>query len=544
LSDHRPWATALVGLLLGVFVSRMMSVEYAVWDRQWHIPLLTSMRGERAPFWNVYEPNGRLFYHYSGDALAAALQTLSFAHIHASNALSRTHDVMFGLIGLFVALVLPSFGQRGAVPTIAVILATLLGGPATAFREGEARPQMGQSITNLLTLSFRPHYSLSYFLILGFVVAALLPIVTDEKISPAITRPCLFAITALMTLTDEASLGTLGILLGTLWLLCPRAVAPTRLRGALVLLALAASIAATMLALGGTFGPGAHRQILKWVPWQIPGFYQPSVPLSEHHGRVLLGLDFLSIFGALAVGLVVVAASRKKAVIVTFIAYAAIAVASLVCLTRLTINGGGLECHRFVVSALVQSPFFVFYWLAALRAQPQAAWARPVAAATALVAFAPAVVSTLEWWRGPAPHALESSKGFWGNDNFYTTDCVVRADAKLRDAVRPTYVAQDLWYLYAGCRPLFAPGPEPGHGQDNHELLIGWPELGIRGLARLDKWLNREDILAVYCAPGASGHDDAVCDAARRANGCRRATSSLDACTLDARTRRALLSGI
>ena len=40
---------ALYGLL-GLGLSLRLSIPYAIWDRQWHIPLVASLRGQRAPF--------------------------------------------------------------------------------------------------------------------------------------------------------------------------------------------------------------------------------------------------------------------------------------------------------------------------------------------------------------------------------------------------------------------------------------------------------------------------------------------------------------
>ncbi len=96
--------------LLGVLISRTLSVPCAIWDRLWHIPLVTSMRGQRVPFYNVFERHGQLFYHYLGDAHAAMLQALSLdPHPCASNALSRSHDILFGLLGLAFGLIAPLF---------------------------------------------------------------------------------------------------------------------------------------------------------------------------------------------------------------------------------------------------------------------------------------------------------------------------------------------------------------------------------------------------------------------------------------------------
>jgi hypothetical protein len=537
-SNPRAWAIAAAGTLLAVMLSRTMSVPYSVWDRQWHIPLVTSMRGERAPFWNVYEyGTRRLYYHYAGDALAAVFQTLSFAHMHSSNALSRAHDVMFGLTGLFLGLVLPSFGHRRWLSVVGVTLATLLGGPATILREGDARAQMGQSITNLLTLSFRPHVSLSYLLILGFVVAVLLPVIAKREISVHSARAPLVAITALLMLTDETSLALLGLMAGAVWLLNPGALGRTRLEGGMFLALLLTTMAAVVLILGGSFSRGAPHQALASVPWQVPGFYQPAVPLSQANGCRLLAIDLLTVFATLALGVVTVIESRTRAMATTFAAYVTVAVVSLVCLTHLTVNGDGLECHRFVTASLVISPLFAFYWIGVPHGASLAG-ARSLAPGLAFVALAPPVASTVEWLVGPAEAALEAHKGFWGNDNFYETDCRLRTSARMGESTRSVYASHDIWYLYAGCRPLYAPGPN--QGLDNHALVISWPELGRDGLRTFDKWMRPQDTLPVYCPAKAPQDSDVVCATVRQQNSCRPMTDALDECSLSPDARRDL----
>src|ERR1022692_3133503 len=45
-------ATALVALAaaFGVFLSLLLSRGWTLWDRRWHMPLVTSMQGQRLPF--------------------------------------------------------------------------------------------------------------------------------------------------------------------------------------------------------------------------------------------------------------------------------------------------------------------------------------------------------------------------------------------------------------------------------------------------------------------------------------------------------------
>jgi hypothetical protein len=443
---------------------------------------------------------------------------------------------MFALTGAFFGLVLPSFRRRGLSAVLMTVAATLLSGPATMFRSGSGRPDSGQSITNLLTLSFRPHVSLSYLLMLGFVAAVLLPVVTED-IAPRSTRPALLATTGLLVLTDETSLGLLGLMAGAMWLLHPAALGKTRLAGLAVLGSLVGVIGAVVLALGGTFSLGAHRQSVSWVSWQAPGFYQPSVPLGSSYGRILLLVDMLSVFGALVLGLVAWIGSRRRNIGVTFAAYATVALVSLVCLTRLVVNGESLECHRFATAALLLAPLFAFYWVGAPAIRLWNEDRHRIALGLALVAFAPGALSTIEWLAGPAAPQLEGHRGFWGPDNYYSTDCRASTAAKLGEIARPTYVTRDLWYLYSGCHPIFSPGPD--QSQDKHDLVIGGPDLGLKGLSKIDVWVGHDDPLPVLCA--AAPDADPICTAQQKSGACRPLTSTFEECTLSPSARRALL---
>ena len=85
---------AAVATAVAVYLSTELFRSCLNADRHWHIPLVTSLRGQRIPFANVYEPKSILGYHYTGDVLAAMLQTLSFGIIHSSHALSLASHLL------------------------------------------------------------------------------------------------------------------------------------------------------------------------------------------------------------------------------------------------------------------------------------------------------------------------------------------------------------------------------------------------------------------------------------------------------------------
>ena len=76
--DRRVVAGVVVAALVGIGLSVILSRPYALWDRELHIPLVAALRGQRLPFQNSYDPGIALHYHFSGDVLAAMLQTYSF----------------------------------------------------------------------------------------------------------------------------------------------------------------------------------------------------------------------------------------------------------------------------------------------------------------------------------------------------------------------------------------------------------------------------------------------------------------------------------
>ena len=337
LRRHRPvwpsalgWRTSLALLLAcacAVWVSLQLSRSCAIWDRQWHIPLVTALRGQRVPFVNVYEPHGGLYYHYSGNVLAAVLQTLSADTMHASLALSLAHDLMFGLIGATLALLCAQLGVRRAGLLCLVALGTLLAGPATLLLGGEARPTGGYSFVNYYNLSFRPHDALAGLMFVGFAAAVLLRVLRKPMSAPVSrTAPVLLATTTLLVVTDEVSLGMLGLAMGAAWLVEPDVLAPRRATGIQILVALVAVMAAATFLFVGTLAPGAPHQTLTIVPWRLPGFYKPSIPLSDPQGLRLLLCDLGSILAVLGAGAIAAMRTRRREPRAVFAFHAVLAV--------------------------------------------------------------------------------------------------------------------------------------------------------------------------------------------------------------------------
>ena len=74
-------------------------------------------------------------------------------------------------------------------------------------------------------------------------------------------------------------------------------------------------------------------------------------------------------------------------------------------------------------------------------------------------------------------------KGFTAVDGQYQTNCRDDFGARLGEPIVPTYVDKPIWYLYAGCRPIFA----AGHDGPPGVVLAGPPKLGPAGYAKMNQ---------------------------------------------------------
>jgi hypothetical protein len=494
------------------------------------------MRGQSTPFYNVFQDHGQLYYHYIGDVHAVMLQALSFGHIHASTALSRSHDVVFGLVGLSFGLLAPGFGSKRWLPLVLLTSSCLLIGPATIFREGPSRLGTGHSLINLLSLSFRPHVPLSFLFMLGFTAAALLPVIHPSPPKRSATRFALFTCTAALSLTDEISLALLGAALGATWLVAPEVLCKKRRNGFLVLLGLVVTIGAVLLVYGGTFSPGAPHEPTSFVAPQSPGFYQAPLPLSTAQGRTYLFLDVLPVPLVFLAGAICWLGKRTRSSGVSFLSFAVIALIAVGLLTTIVVNGEGLESHRFATPALYLCPLYAFHWMSQ---EGSVLWNRlwrQLVMGFALFGIGPATFSTLEWLIVLGESECTSHRAFWGG-MFYETDCRRDTAATFGEAPAPTYLASEVLYLVSGCHPTFIPTPD--QATNKHALVINWPETGPKAFAKVDRWAGAAPA-AAFCPlkPTAS---DPICNAAVKAKLCSPSGKSVQRCMLSAEDRKKIL---
>jgi hypothetical protein len=532
--------TAVAGAAaLSVLASMSMSRIYRVWDRYWHIPLSASLGGQKVPFQNVYEPGPTLHYHWMGDVFAQTFKTLSFHHLSSDVGLVLVHDVSFGLIGVTVALLMISFGQRRWWPAVLGGVATVLQGPVS-LRGGLGLHLDGYAYHNFITNSLRPHLGLAGLLMTGFVGAVAVRIRFD-KVPALRTYTVLAACTGLLAVTDEPSTMMLLGSLGVGWLLFSDLVAQTRLRGVLAFVGLAAAFALPNLVFGGSLAPGSPVQSIEWVAARVPGAHTeiPVYPMWSKEANTVIFCDFLP-FTACALGLTFFLRTEGTRKLLAGVAFAWTVIAlAFVGLTRVRINHlDAVEVQRYFVA-----PFFATYVLGL----PMLHRMRRGSAAALLVVggVAIAAASTIFWLREQLPKELayaENDKKWMGMmENTMTSDCVAATGAGFGEKPRVMYVESSVWYLWVGCHPVFAPGYHEiqwttktrptGEGRALDQLRAIHAELAQPG-----------ETIPAACLSDAT-RSDPVCARARAHSTCTKMGSLFELCSLPANDRVALLGG-
>jgi len=527
-------AAALVAIVLSVILSR----PYALWDRELHIPLVAALRGQRLPFQNSYDPGIALHYHFSGDVLAAMLQTYSFDVLNASLALSLAHDVMFALIGVTLAASLMSSGRRPIHVVVLSVAAVLLAGPCV-LRFGVGEPYLGYSYYALYVWGFRPHQHIAMLMFTG---AAGVLFLRGERPLRDGTRGwaeigALAAMLALTSVTDETSAAVLGLCLAIAWLIDPFLIAPSRRAGAVLLGVLAAAFVAVNVLLAASLSRGSPVEQMGLVAPRSPGVQQPPLPLSSGAGWVALIADtlpvwtiFIALVGLRRAAKRDPAQQRPSRGLTAFLS--ALTAVSIVGLTVVEINHAPPESHRFLTAALFMFPVFgvlAFDWWA-----PGTARRALVLGGLTLGAF-----STVLWLshypRHPTPETYFRQRG----ENLHSSDCRALAGARFGQTPELAYVESSIFYAYAGCRPSFL----PGFRATKYWIIKLKPVPGVAGLRQMDREMVPPGAaLPAICPAKRSGDDvDPVCAYARRHGACAPEGTEYVRCTLTPADRQKLV---
>ncbi len=526
--------TGALGAGLGVYISMAISRPYSIWDRKWHTPLTSSMRGQMLPFHNVWNPAEVLHYHFSGNVFAAMTQSLSGGVIHSSLALSLSHDIMFGLAALSVALLCWGIGKRGAVVVLPLVIAVLLNGPLTRFRTPDDAAVEGYSVLNFITMSFRPHDAVAAVFYVGFLGAVVSRLRFPSAKASETIYP-LLACTAGLALSDEATIAILGFSLGVTWLFIPGVVHPKRAVGVLLFGLLLVALVAPNLAFSAALSPGGPAQKLEVVPFRSPGCYMPVLPLSDPEGvRMLLydiGPTALVVLGSLLASF---ATEKRRGMGLAVLGLLAYALSALF-LTTLEINDEPLEAHRFLTGIMFVAPLLAGYVLFVL---PRKKGALPLlVACLAFVISATgasmSVISTWSWMSELAPRKAHHHDHFFTREDMYEINCREDFQARLFERAEATYVPKLLLYPYAGCHPIFG----PAKNNNQWSLTIGDPVFDKAGWRALDAhFVAKDEELSVICEPGPRQKRDAQCAALGDLQACE-PLSRVVRCKVDAQER-------
>jgi hypothetical protein len=538
---------ALALVVLGaVALSVSLSRACGMWDRQQHIPLVTALRGQRLPFFNVYAPAQPLFYHFGGDVQAAMLQSLSGARLHASLALSLLHDVMFALLALNVVCFVRAMGVKRTALAAAVFVAVVMLGPVTILRDDTKRLESGFGLVNLLTLSFRPHVTLSYLLSAGFFQLLFLALTSEAEAARWRARLAeLVALTSALVLADEASLGLIGLAMGALWLFAPQVLAPTRRAGMLALGALLAAMVGTTILFGGSLGPNAPHYALTFVAPRAPGYATPAVPLSLPDGRLLLFQDVVPMLGVLASLAVIAARARDRVITGLTIFFATLAVTSLFAITCIDFEGQPSENHRFATAMFALAPLVVALVLERrVRQVGPGAALGGLAALTALASMGLGVASTIEWLGSGVAYRQCVIPTYYGYDidRFFELDCRVETGATMGETLTATYVDVMGFYLWTGCHPSWAPAP----ASERHKIKNNGPWYGHPAYDQLNAGTHPGAPIDVACitAPAAGPNVDPACVRAPAVTTCVPRGTHFKSCRLEGPARSKMAAGM
>ena len=188
--------------------------------------------------------------------------------LSSSRSLALAHDLFLGLTAAWLALLARGAGARR-------LWACALGG-ATLVWHGPWPRQFhpdydGYAYHLFAQLSYRPHVPLALFAMTGFVGALTVRAAPGLRVPPLRTLSALVASVSILSISDETSVGILGLSLGITWLFAPRILGFRRRGGLLALLALGAAVVVPNRLFSASLSPGSPVQSIEFAwPPRIP----------------------------------------------------------------------------------------------------------------------------------------------------------------------------------------------------------------------------------------------------------------------------------
>ncbi|RYG19695.1 hypothetical protein EON82_21145, partial [bacterium] len=259
-------AVAVSTSVLAVWPFRETSHTLNAWDREWHVPLASSLQAQTLPFSNVFEPS-RLRYHYLGDVVAAILRTFSGNALSSAAGLSLSHDLFVGLTAGWLATLVTALGRRRQIVALFGGIGLALHGPMLRTLNADYD---GYAYHPFSRLSYRPHVPIAFFALTTFAGTLALLAARSPLREPALEgrvwrrltrvrwlpRLALLSSMMLLSLTDETSAALVGAALAFVWLFNPRLLAERRGWAMLWLVLLALALIVPNFAFTGSLAPG------------------------------------------------------------------------------------------------------------------------------------------------------------------------------------------------------------------------------------------------------------------------------------------------
>jgi len=528
LHPHALLAAIIAGTL-GFLACSAISHKSMIWDLEWHNSSVATLAAQKIPFVNGLWPKEVLHYHFSGDALATALRTLSFDAMAAPNALHAGHDLMFALIAFTVTLLTLGLGASSAWSAILSGLAVILQGPIGLRLSGD--PNEGFTYHSFIHISYRPHVPLAGLMLVG-AIGAVAVRASRPWIEPRATVPFLVLTMALLAVTDETSTAVIGLALGAAWIIDPRLIADSRRGGLVVLVGIGVVFAGMNLLTWGSLAPGGPVSAMTWSSGARLAeiHWRSMLPLSTEEGKVVLFLDALPVV-ACGLALIIGAASarsRPRAALAAF-ALTTIAVA-LILVPHLEINHDGTEVSRFWVA-----PFFAAVVLGVI--QLPRVQRGSIASFLFFLGIGVPAMNTAKWL-GLEGSAMVRDTPLAARLNHL--DCRATVGAHWGDRAEPAYVEPAEWWTVSGCRPVYNWGDAFSATWPLRMNMVTAP---MTQLQRLDENLeDRNAVVYAFCRVDAPTTDPICSYALRRRGGCSREGESFARCPLAAADRAALLA--